>query len=149
MFGNRFTQFLLNLTPRLGLTDNALAHAIDITPQAISKFRKKGSHMSDRSCLAVSALLGVQAQIALILLYADRTPDPAAARLLQDAACVLMMCYMTAFDRRDGVWQAIGLLLPVPSKLDLAPPPRPRRKGRKRRKLARQSIVERPPRRPS
>jgi len=137
MSRNRITQWLLNQTPQLDLSDNALARAIDVTPQAISKCRLKGAHMSDRTCLAVAALVGVQPQIALILLYADRTPDPRAARMLEDVAQIIFLCHAMACSSYDEVWQSIALLLPVPSRLNLATNPRPSRKRGPRRKLAR------------
>ena len=136
MSHNRITRWLLDQAPQLGLSDNALAQAIDVTPQAISKCRLRGAHMSDRTCLAVAALVGVQPQIALILLYADRTQDPRAARMLEDVAQIIFLCYAMASSRQDKLWQLIALLLPMPSKLNLAPSPRPSRKTGPRRKLS-------------
>lgn len=136
MSRNRMTQWLLNQTSQLDLSDHALARAIDVTPQAISKCRLRGAHMSDRTCLAVAALVGMQPQIALILLCADRTADPRAARMLEDVAKIILLCHSMAASSREEVWQSIALLLPLPSKLNLAPNPQPARKRGPRRKLA-------------
>lgn len=111
MLNNHYTQLLLARVDELGITDNVLAQTIGVSPQAISQYRRKGAHMSDKCCVAISALVGEQQQIALIRLHADRADDPDAARLLQDAAGALAM------------FTDIRRLISVPSKLDFAPKP--------------------------
>lgn len=72
-----------------GVSDYRLAKNLDVTPQAVSKWKKGNHTLSDEMAIRVAEILGLDTDYVLLSIYAERTKGDAASHAFARAAELL------------------------------------------------------------